>query len=300
MYADASGRPARQPSGSGHSFAGLRSATALALLVVVAAAALTWSRWPIPLRENVGERLAATGNGVTQAVQAAGIWVTDRLVAPASETGSATTPVGAPASGVGPAFGSPTSPAASPSPAAAVPLPPADLPPEEPADAAGTPMAGAPADPAAAPAAAPQDQAAEPAPAEPLAVASRSDEAPTSAAAVRTGGGPGTLEFSADSVSVGESASVARVNVRRRGGAAGEISFSWTTVEDSALGGEDYAPATVREVMADGQTGATLLIPIVADSVTEQTELFEVVIEGASGAELGSLTRVPVIIVDDD
>ena len=52
--------------------------------------------------------------------------------------------------------------------------------------------------------------------------------------------------------------------------------------------------------MAAGQTTATLLIPIIADSVAERTELLDVVIEDASGAELGSLTRVPVIVIDDD
>ena len=53
--------------------------------------------------------------------------------------------------------------------------------------------------------------------------------------------------------------------------------------------------------MAAGQTTATLLIPIVADGVKEHTELFDVVIDNVSGgARLGAVTRVPVIIVDDD
>ena len=52
--------------------------------------------------------------------------------------------------------------------------------------------------------------------------------------------------------------------------------------------------------MAEGQTSATLLIPLVADSVAENTELLDLVIEDPSGARLGSVTRVPVIIIDDD
>ena len=119
-------------------------------------------------------------------------------------------------------------------------------------------------------------------------------------AASPSGDGPGTLEFAADTVTVSESDSMARVKVRRRGGATGEISFAWRTLDDSALAGEDYAAAELRETMAEGQTSATLLIPLVADSVAENTELLDLVIEDPSGARLGSVTRVPVIIIDDD
>ena len=52
--------------------------------------------------------------------------------------------------------------------------------------------------------------------------------------------------------------------------------------------------------MAAGQTTATLLIPIVSDAVAEHTELLDVVIDESHGARLGSVTHVPVIIVDDD
>ena len=101
-------------------------------------------------------------------------------------------------------------------------------------------------------------------------------------------------------MTVSESDSMARVKVRRRGGATGDISFAWRTHDDSALAGEDYAAAELRETMAEGQTSATLLIPLVADSVAENTELLDVVIEDPRGARLGSVTRVGVIIVDDD
>jgi hypothetical protein len=286
----------------------VRAAMAAALVVLAAAAALTWNRWPADLRANVGERLVATGNGLTQAVEAAGLWVTDRLSAPGSEAGSAATSVPDAAPAVAPAIGSSPA-AASPSPAAPLPLPPADLPIDTPADLAAVPLTYAPAnqqpvppnqmaaaaDQPTSPSAPAAQAAAKPAPVDD---AGAGDVAPATASPA--GSGPGTLEFSSDSVAVSESGSVARVTVRRRGGSAGEASFSWTTVDDSAIAGEDYAPATVREVMADGQRGATLLIPIVADSVVEQTELFDVVIQDANGAKLGSLTRVPVIIVDDD
>ncbi len=103
-----------------------------------------------------------------------------------------------------------------------------------------------------------------------------------------TGGDPGTLEFTADTFTVSEADSMARLTVRRRGGSAGEISFDWHTADDSAIAGEDYASGTVHEVMAAGQTTATLLIPIVSDAVAEHTELLDVVIDESRGARLGS------------
>jgi hypothetical protein len=52
--------------------------------------------------------------------------------------------------------------------------------------------------------------------------------------------------------------------------------------------------------MAAGQTTATLVVPIVADSVAEYPELLQVVIGSSRGARVGAASRAPVIIVDDD
>ena len=108
------------------------------------------------------------------------------------------------------------------------------------------------------------------------------------------------LGFSRHSFSVSEADSVVRLIVSRRGEAAGEISFEWHTTDESARAGEDYVPATVHEVMAAGQTTATLVVPIVADSIPEYPELLQVLIENPRGARVGAASRSPVIIVDDD
>ena len=108
------------------------------------------------------------------------------------------------------------------------------------------------------------------------------------------------LGFTRHSFSVSEADSVARLSVRRLGGAASEISFQWHTVDDSAKAGEDYVLGTGEEVMTAGQTTATLMVPIVADSNPEYPELLQVVIGNSRGARVGSASRVPVIIVDDD
>jgi serine/threonine protein kinase len=114
--------------------------------------------------------------------------------------------------------------------------------------------------------------------------------------------GPGRLGFEADTITVSESAGAVPLRAVRRGGAAGTVSFSWRTVDDSAVADRDYAArGTVRGSIGPGETSETFLIPIVSDAVAESTELFDVVIEDpTSGVTLGTITQVTVIIVDDD
>jgi serine/threonine protein kinase len=116
------------------------------------------------------------------------------------------------------------------------------------------------------------------------------------------GSGPGQLSFTVSSLPVSESAGTARLTVRRHGGSDGTVSFRWHTVDDSAVGGTDYAPTTsARETLGPGQTSVNLLIPLVGDSVHEPTRLFDVVIDDfTGGAKRGAITRATVAIVDDD
>ena len=108
------------------------------------------------------------------------------------------------------------------------------------------------------------------------------------------------LGFSRHSVPISEADSVARVDVRRIGSATGDVSFQWYTVADSATPVRDYVFEFGEERMAPGQTTATLVVPIVADSIHEDPELLQVVIANPNGARVGPAGRVPIIIVDDD
>ena len=119
---------------------------------------------------------------------------------------------------------------------------------------------------------------------------------------VITAAGPGRLGFASDTITVSESARVAPLRVVRRGGAEGTVAFRWRTIDGSAVGDRDYAAlGTVSESIGPGEMSKTLLIPIVSDSIAESTELFDVVIEDpTAGATLGAITRITVIIVDDD
>jgi serine/threonine protein kinase len=119
---------------------------------------------------------------------------------------------------------------------------------------------------------------------------------------VAAAAGPGRLSFAADTVTVSESAGVVPLQVVRRGGAAGKVSFGWRTIDDSAVADRDYAGlGTIQGSIGPGETSKTILIPIVSDGVAESTELFDVVIEDpTAGATLGAITQVTVILVDDD
>ena len=249
-----------------------RLVVGMILLLLPVAVALTWSRLPDEVRQGAVESTTAMQQSLIQSFETVRAWGSARLQGTAGET--------TPAVAVAP-----------PAPAVA--------PPSEAGKTAVTPQA-------------PPDAGevgtvdAVPMPLDPMTVdtapvAQTSLDASSPAATPpASGGGPGTLEFLADSFTVSEADSLARLTVRRRGGTEGEVRFGWRTADDSAIAGEDYAATTATEVMAAGQTKATILIPIVADSVPENTELLDVVIEDTSGARLGATTQVPLIIVDDD
>jgi len=263
-------RPSRGP-------AALWPIAAMSVAVLGIIAALAWSRLPSDVRASVAARTAATGSTLREAGETARTWVSTRSATFPVEADQAASSVSSPAPTAAPPPELAAPPVASPIPGpdAVTVQPPAE-------EAVAMP-----------PSTDPGARVSEPAIAEPA-------DTTQQPAASPSGDGPGTLEFAADTVTVSESDSMARVKVRRRGGATGDISFAWRTHDDSALAGEDYAAAELRETMAEGQTSATLLIPLVADSVAENTELLDVVIEDARGARLGSVTRVGVIIVDDD
>ena len=247
---------------------------ALGVTALSIIAALAWQRLPNDIRVSVGTGATAIATTLTQAGETARTWISARTtrsavdLEPAAASDTSPAPIAVP-------------PVERAAPVVALPLPEVT--------AVDTPAVEAGATPASTE---PDLGVSTPA------VVGSPDATPT--AASPSGDGPGALEFAADTVTVSESDSMARVSVRRRGGAAGEVSFAWRTIDDSAIAGEDYAPAAVRETMAAGQTSATLLIPIVADSVAEHTELLDLVIDEPSGADLGSLTSLAVIIIDDD
>jgi hypothetical protein len=151
------------------------------------------------------------------------------------------------------------------------------------------------------PAAGGADAAAAPAVTAQVDAGAESPPATTATSAAPTGG-PGRLSFTTGNLPISESATTARLLVRRSGGSAGTVSFEWRTVDDSAQAGVDYAGMSPRrETLRPGQTSVELLIPLVGVSVRDSTKLFDVVFDDCTGgARAVSITRATVVFVDDD
>ena len=113
---------------------------------------------------------------------------------------------------------------------------------------------------------------------------------------------PATIEFAKDTYVVTESDGAVSLEVRRTGSTRNALSFRWALRSNSAEAGSDFAdigPGVER--MPPGVRTATILVPLVSDTITENTELFLVELEAIEErVSVGELGHAAVIIVDDD
>jgi serine/threonine protein kinase len=114
--------------------------------------------------------------------------------------------------------------------------------------------------------------------------------------------GPGTIGLAVEEVRLSESDGVAVVDFLRSGGTEGNVAVSYRTIPVTADERSDYAGVSWTEVrFAPGQETARQFVPLVGDSLPERTENFVVEIgRPRNGAELGPVTRMRIVIVDDD
>lgn len=120
--------------------------------------------------------------------------------------------------------------------------------------------------------------------------------------AAASGSGRARIAFDKDSFVATESDGSVKLTVRRSGNMRPEVHFQWRLIANSAEAGNDFAaigPGT--ETFAGGASTASILVPLVSDSVKESTELFLVELSAVDDrTELGELSRAVVIVVDDD
>lgn len=101
-------------------------------------------------------------------------------------------------------------------------------------------------------------------------------------------------------VSVSESAGQATFTVQLTTASGTTVTFDWTTVDGTALGGSDYTASSGTALsMTPGQTSKTINVPITDDSTFEATEQFDVQISNVSGASVGALTASGTITDND-
>jgi acetyl esterase/lipase len=109
---------------------------------------------------------------------------------------------------------------------------------------------------------------------------------------------PPTLAFTPVFYDLAENAGPVTVTVTRSGAIGGSTVATYTTVNGSALSGDDFTATAGTLTFAPGETQKTISVPLVNDSVSEPSETFTVTLS-ASGAVITSGTA-NIRIEDDD
>lgn len=112
----------------------------------------------------------------------------------------------------------------------------------------------------------------------------------------------GTLQFSASSVSVDESAGTASLTVTRTGGSAGIVSVIVASGNGTATAGTDFTALNSTVTFADSDTAAkTVTVQITNDTQAEAEKTFVLnLLTPTGGAGLGANATAVVTIRDDD
>ena len=111
----------------------------------------------------------------------------------------------------------------------------------------------------------------------------------------------GVVEWSAPVFNIGETNSVATVQVRRSGATNLPISVAFETASGTAIAGADFAATSGVLEFAAGEALKTLSIPLLDDTSPENDESFVVTLRNPSnGAVLGLPSRAWVTIQDDE
>ncbi|HSD73152.1 MAG TPA: Calx-beta domain-containing protein, partial [Steroidobacteraceae bacterium] len=117
-----------------------------------------------------------------------------------------------------------------------------------------------------------------------------------------TGGGAGTLQFSAANASATEGVATVALTVTRTGGSTGTVSVSYASADGSATANNDYTPVNAQLNWANGETASkAITIPILDDSLTDPGESFTVTLSNpTNGATLGTPAAATIAITDND
>ena len=109
-----------------------------------------------------------------------------------------------------------------------------------------------------------------------------------------------SVQFTAASANVTETAGSVTLSVSRLGGSTGAISVDYTTADDTAFAGTDYQATSGTLTWADGDTTAkTITVPILNRGLSSGSTLFLVNLSNPTGGvTLASPTQAGVTILD--
>ena len=112
--------------------------------------------------------------------------------------------------------------------------------------------------------------------------------------------GPGEVALAHSAVRVDEFSNNAAVTITRINGTQGAISVDFTTVNQSAEAISDYQATSGTVTLADGQTAATILIPINDDTINEGFESFGLSLDSVTGGAFLAQPRTAIVTIADD
>ncbi len=111
----------------------------------------------------------------------------------------------------------------------------------------------------------------------------------------------GTVNLSTDAATLDENAGQVSVTLARTCGFSGPVSVDVTTVDGTALAGQDYEASSQTVTFADGETEKTIALTITDDADDESDETFQVTLSNPiGGVTLGVTTTQTVTVTDND
>jgi polyhydroxybutyrate depolymerase len=109
-----------------------------------------------------------------------------------------------------------------------------------------------------------------------------------------------TVQFSAASYTVAESAGAVTLTVQRVNDTNTPVSVDYATADGTATNGLKYTAVSGTLAFGTGETNQTLVVPIVNNGFVEGSKNFRVILSNPTNAVLGTRTNVTVYITDSD
>ena len=111
----------------------------------------------------------------------------------------------------------------------------------------------------------------------------------------------GVLQFSGASYNTTEDSVSVLITVMRTNGSFGAVTVDYSSVDGTAVAGDDYQFVSGTLIFADGEISQTIEVPLLDDVTYEGDEAFTVTLSNAtSGATLGPLVGTSVTIGEND
>ena len=112
---------------------------------------------------------------------------------------------------------------------------------------------------------------------------------------------PGIITFSTNSYLMPEGVGSAPIVLVRTKGTTGTVRVDFATTDGSAVAGQDYVGTNFTVTFADGQSNATVYVPVIGNVLPNFNRTFNVFLaHPINGAALGNPAAALVTIVDDD